>query len=112
MYFCFTGFASLLKHHGIVLQGLLMQQGSGNGSSNGGGSGQEEPAEKQDFPEKRKHMFCYKAPSDSLLIQARQTLTIYNDACTIWKRDAAWHPTLSFLCERPAKEQAARLDWG
>lgn len=26
---------------------------------------------RQEFPEKRKAMFCYKAPSDSLLIQVR-----------------------------------------
>lgn len=75
---------AVLTRESCALQGLLKGRHGGNGSdrnSSDGDSGASAgagdaagPAERQDFPEKRKHMFCYKAPSDSLLIQARQHL--------------------------------------
>ena len=64
----------------LPVQGLVKaQHGAGSSSSsNAGDSGalsaplqQQSAAGRQEFPEKRKTMFCYKAPSDSLLIQVR-----------------------------------------
>ena len=61
-----------------LVQGLAQAQQGADHSSNGGGdaggaadTSQAAAGGRQDFPEKRKTMFCYKAPSDSLLIQAR-----------------------------------------
>jgi hypothetical protein len=63
--------------HSASLQGLAkVEQGadsSGNGGGGGGGAAAttqlQAAGRRQDFPEKRKAIFCYKAPSDSLLIQ-------------------------------------------
>ena len=62
-----------------LVQGLAQaQQGPHGGDGDGAGAGGAADASQQaaggrqaDFPEKRKNMFCYKAPSDGLLIQAR-----------------------------------------